>query len=353
MNKLINVLKEKKTIPLDQFIDITLYDKKFGYYMKKNPFGKEGDFITSPLISNLFGEMVAIWCISFWEYLGKPKKISIIELGSGDGSLCSTLLKTFEKFKTFNKCLEIKLLEKSPFLKKIQKEKIKGNKVKWIEKVDQINSGPIIFIANEFFDALPIKQIFKNKEKFFEKHVTLTRNEKIKFLYKKANPILIEKIKNNNLNANNGLIEYPLDAINYLKIIAKKINKFNGGLLCFDYGYLKKKNKSSLQSVMKHKYINIFSSPGGSDITSHINYELFSNILNTNGLNVQKIVTQNEFLQKVGIIERANILSKKMNFKDKSKMFFKLKKLLHNDEMGNIFKVMFAQKKINKFNVGF
>ena len=75
MNKIINILKEKKSIPLDQFINISLYDKKFGYYMKKNPFGKDGDFITSPLISNLFSEMIAIWCVAFWENLGKPKKI--------------------------------------------------------------------------------------------------------------------------------------------------------------------------------------------------------------------------------------------------------------------------------------
>ena len=74
MNKIINILKEKKSIPLDKFINISLYDKKFGYYMTKNPFGKEGDFITSPLISNLFGEMVAIWCVAFWERMGKQKK---------------------------------------------------------------------------------------------------------------------------------------------------------------------------------------------------------------------------------------------------------------------------------------
>ena len=79
MNNIINILKEKKSIPLDQFIHIALYDKKFGYYMRKNPFVKGGDFITSPLISNLFGEMLAIWCVAFWEYIGKPKKIHFLE----------------------------------------------------------------------------------------------------------------------------------------------------------------------------------------------------------------------------------------------------------------------------------
>ena len=93
--------EDNKSIPLDQFINILLYDKKFGYYMKKNPFGKEGDFITAPLISNLFGEMIAIWCVAFWEYIGKPRKILLVELGPGDGSLCKDLLKTFRQFKNF------------------------------------------------------------------------------------------------------------------------------------------------------------------------------------------------------------------------------------------------------------
>ena len=123
MNKIINILREKKSIPLDQFISIALYDKKFGYYMKNNPFGKKGDFITSPLISNLFGEMLAIWCVAFWEHLGKPSKVLLVELGPGDGTLCQDLLKTFKKFKNFYNALEINLLEISPKLKSVQKKK--------------------------------------------------------------------------------------------------------------------------------------------------------------------------------------------------------------------------------------
>ena len=118
--------------------------------MKKNPFGKDGDFITSPMISNLFAEMMALWCISFWEHLKKPKKILIVELGPGDGSLCSDLLKTFKKFDNFYNCLKVNLLEKSEKLKKIQNKKIKNEKVKWINSLNQIKHGPIIFLAMNF-----------------------------------------------------------------------------------------------------------------------------------------------------------------------------------------------------------
>ena len=354
MNKIINILKEKKSIPLDQFINIALYDKKFGYYMKENPFGKEGDFITSPLISNLFGEMLAIWCVAFWEHVGRPRKILLVELGPGDGTLCKDLLKTFKQFKNFYNSLEINLLEISDKLKSIQKVKINNKKVEWIKNIKEINRGPVIFIGNEFFDALPIKQICKKKKMFFEKYVTLSNdNKKIRFLHKKANSSLIRHIQNLNLISIGNTIEYPLEAIKFLEAIAKKINKFDGGLLTFDYGYEAKKNQNTLQSVKKHKYTNILSMPHHSDITSHLNFKLFHKILKKNNLAVKKITAQNEFLKKIGILERANILSKKMTFKEKANMFYRLKRLLDYREMGSIFKVLFAHKKGRKFSLGF
>ena len=354
MNKIINILKEKKSIPLDRFINISLYDKKFGYYMKKNPFGKGGDFITAPLISNLFGEMIAIWCVAFWENIGRPRKILIVELGPGDGSLCRDLLRTFKQFKKFYNSLEINLLEISDKLKTIQKLKNNNKKVKWIKKIKEINCGPIIFLGNEFFDALPIKQIYKKKKLFFEKYVALSNdNKKIKFLHKKANNSLIKRIKNLNLISVGNTIEYPLVALKFLEAIAKKINKFDGALLAFDYGYDEKINENTLQSVRNHKYTNILSMPHHSDITSHLNFKLFQTILKKNNLNVQKITTQNEFLKKIGILERANILSKKMTFRQKANMFYRLKRLLDYKEMGSLFKVLFAQRKGKKFSLGF
>ena len=354
MNKIINILKEKKSIPLDKFINIALYDKKSGYYMKKNPFGKGGDFITSPMVSNLFGEMLAIWCVAFWENLGKPNKIILVELGPGNGTLCSDLLKTFKKFKNFYNSLEINLLEISDKLRLIQKNKINNKKVKWIKKINEINCGPVIFLGNEFFDALPVKQIYKKKKLFFEKHVALSNNnKKIEFLLKKANNNLVKSIKKLNLISNGNTIEYPIQAIKFLKAITKKINKFDGGILTFDYGYTVKKNQNTLQSIRKHRQVNLFYEPGHSDITSHLNFKLFYEILKKDNLDVKKIVNQNEFLKKMGILERANILSQKMTFKAKANMFYRLKRLLDSKEMGDLFKVIFAQKKNKKFSLGF
>ena len=354
MKKIIKILSKKKSIPLDKFIELALYDKKYGYYMKKNPFGKNGDYITAPLVSNLFGELISVWCVAFWEKLGKPKKILLVELGPGDGSLCIDLLNSFKNFKEFYSCLKINLLEKSHELIKVQKNKIKNDKVKWIKKIDDLNYGPIIFLGNEFFDSLPIKQLYNNKNTYFERYVTLSENKNsIKFSNKKANKQLIKKIKKLKLIADKNIIEYPIHAIKYLNTISKSIKKHNGGLLTFDYGYYKDKTYDTLQGINKHKKRNIFYDPGNTDITSLINFKLFLKILKNNNLKVEKITTQSKFLKKLGIIERANIVSKNLNFRQKADVFYRLKRLLHSKEMGSIFKVMFAKNKNNKFSLGF
>ena len=252
--------------------------------------------------------------------------------------------------------IRVKILSRVPIdkLKKIQKKKINSKKVKWIKNIKEINRGPVIFIGNEFFDALPIKQIYKKKSLFFEKHVVLSNDNKIiRFLYKWPNNSLIKIIQNLNLISVGNTIEYPIVALKFLNEITKKINRFGGGLLTFDYGYTAKKNENTLQSVINHKYNSIFSNIGSSDITSHVNFGLFSEILKKNNLEVKKITTQNEFLQKMGIIERANILSRNMTFKSKANMYYRLKRLLNPNEMGELFKVLFAQKKGGKFSLGF
>ena len=114
--------KKKHSFSLDQFINLCLYDKKFGYYMKKNPFGAKGDFITAPNISRLFSEMIAVWVISFWQSLGSPKKFNLVELGAGNGEMMRVLIQTFQKFPFFLDSCNFIIHEKSPSLIKTQKK---------------------------------------------------------------------------------------------------------------------------------------------------------------------------------------------------------------------------------------
>ena len=353
MNIVSKIFKNKKSLPLNTFIDKALYNQSYGYYSNKNPLGAKGDFLTAPLISELFGEMLGIWCVSFWEKLGSPNKITVCELGPGDGSLCSTLIKTFSKFKSFNNALEIKLLEKSKFLKKVQKIKITSPKVKWIKNIKEINTGPIIFVANEFFDSLPIKQFILKNGIWYERYIKYLGEKKLVFHNKKATSDDLKNLINWQLTKNQKIIEFPITSIHYLKSLSRIIKKYNGGMICFDYGYKKSQMSNSLQSIKKHKFSSLFLNVGKADITHHINFSLFSKIIKKLKLQLEEITEQGIFLKRMGIIHRANILTRNISFKNKADTYYRLKRLIGPNEMGRLFKVFFFKKKGTKFNLGF
>ena len=341
--------KKSKILPSDKFFRNVLYDKKFGYYTSQMPFGKGGDFITSPKISSIFSEIIAIWIVSSWETFGKPKNFNIVELGPGDGSLANILLKSFKKFPEFNSIKNMFLLEKSIFLRKVQKKKILDNDVKWINNLNSIKKGPVIFFGNEFFDAIPIKQFKKIKNNIFERCFTLEKNKNIKEIFTRASPTSVKIIKSYKSLKNLKFIEFPQFGLQELKKINKKISKLGGCILMIDYGYLKPNNQNTLQSIMKHKRNDLLHNLGKADITSHVNFALLSEFFRKDGLRVKNVITQKKFLERMGILERAQIISNKMKFREQSDLYSRLKRLLGSNYMGDLFKVIMAYK-FNKNN---
>ena len=346
------ILKNNIKISLDKFIDESLYDKSKGYYTNTNPIGYKGDFITSPNISIMFSEMLTIWLISFWEKLGCPRKINIIELGAGNGEMINQILKTIENFRNFKLSAKFYIHEKSLFLKKIQKNKNKKYEINWINDLNKTPKFPTIFIANEFFDALPIKQFIKKKNVWYEKFIIL-KNKKFHLIDVKTNSSSIEKIINDKINYNENFIEYSPLAFKKLNIISKIIKKQNGGILIIDYGYNKKKMFNTLQSVKNHRKNNFLDNIYKSDITHMINFHYYKKKIKDMKLDYIKLTTQREFLIKMGILQRAEIISKNVPFSKKSDIYLRLRKLINEKEMGTLFKVLFATQKKNNFKLGF
>ena len=342
-----------KILPVDKFVENVLYNKRVGYYSSRIPFGKTGDFLTAPGISNLFSEIIGIWLVTTWNSLGRPKKFNIVELGPGDGSLTKILLKTFKQFPLFYKATNIFLYEKSNLLKNLQKKNIDSLKVKWIRNFSNIKKGPVVFFGNEFFDAIPVKQFSRKRNLLFEKYYSLNKKNEIDEIYKKASNKDILHIKKFKILKNLKFVEFPKLGLNELTKIIKKISKLEGGLLLIDYGYLKPKNINTLQSLIKHKRNKLLDNLGKADITSLVNFKLLNEYFMKNNLKVKKIVTQKFFLEKMGIIERANILSQKMNFTEKSNLYLRLKRLLDKKLMGSLFKVIFAYKSKKDNFLGF
>ncbi len=346
-------IKNNNIFTLDKFIEESLYNKKYGYYMKKNPFGERGDFITAPNISILFSEMIAVWVISFWEKLGCPKKFNLIELGAGNGEMMKILIKTFGKFPQFKNSCKINILEESELLKRTQKINIKDNKIKWLNNINELSNFPSIFIANEFFDALPIKQFLKKEKKWYERCVNFSNDKKLEY---SDIPFDMQKFEEEikfKISYKQTFIEYSPLTTEYLKNIIKKIELNNGGILIIDYAYLEKTMKNTLQAVSKHKYSDVLKGFRNSDITYNLSFNLINIIVKKLGSYSSQSTTQKKFLTKLGILERAEILSKNVSFSEKANIYFRIKRLIDKKQMGDLFKVMFITNHKNKFKLGF
>ena len=349
-------ISTNKPMPVDDFIEKILYEPKVGYYSSKNPFGKNGDFITSPTISNLFSEIIAIWLVSAWEKMGEPKFFNFIELGPGDGSLTKIIINTVKKFPELNKAIKIYLYEKSPFLKKLQKQNLNNRYIKWIKNFNSITKGPVIFFGNEFFDAIPIKQFSKINNELFEKCYLVENKKNIIERFTRSNKNDLAEIKAFQTLKKLKFIEFPKRGFIELKPILKKVSQLSGGILLIDYGYLKSSNSNTIQAVMHNKRISaklMLSNLGKADITSLVNFNLLKEYFFKNNLKVKKVVTQKFFLERMGIIERARILEKKMSNTEKEYMRETLARLLEEKQMGKLFKVIFGYKNKNNDFFGF
>ena len=341
------------SLPLDRFIEYALYDKNSGYYMKKNPFGKEGDFITAPNITRLFSEMIAIWIITFWKSIGSPKEFNLIELGAGNGEMMGVITETLKNFpECFNTC-NFLIHERSNFLTKQQKKNLNSEKILWIKNLKKINSYPTLYLANEFFDAIPIKQFFKKKEGWVERFVELKNEGKPEFKEKKINIAKLEQRINFEISKNQNIIEYSPETFKCLKTICDIVQNNDGGILIIDYGYLNSKMHETLQAVKNHKYTNVLENIGDSDITYNINFNLFQKFTNQFH-NLNSIITnQKKFLTSMGILQRAEIISKNIPFSKKTDLFYRIRRLIDENKMGELFKVMLIKNKKNKFKTGF
>ena len=346
-------ISRSTNLALDQFIDWALYDKNSGYYMKKNPFGKEGDFITAPNITRLFSEIIAVWIITFWKSIGSPQKFNLFELGAGNGEMMKVIIETLKNFPDCFAACNFIIHEKSDFLINYQKKKLKPEKISWIKDIKKINSKPTLFLANEFFDALPIKQFFKKKEDWFERFVELNDQKKAKYTEKKTDIKIVEKNLEFEISKKQNIIEYSPKTFKYLKEICGIIQKNDGGILIIDYGYLNSKMHETLQAINNHKYSSVLDNIGDSDITYNINFNLFQKFVSQFNKLDSIITNQKKFLTSMGILQRAEIISQNIPFSKKTDLFYRVRRLIDEKQMGELFKVMLIKNIKNNFKTGF
>ena len=335
---------DKKIHSLDKFLKYVLYDKKKGYYENKIPFGSKGDYITSPTISVLFSEMIAIFIIIFWKKIGRPKNLNVIEMGGGNGEMIFQIYKSLENFPAILKNFKFYIYENSKLLKKIQKKKLNKLKIKWIDNFNNIIGKNNLFIANEFFDCLPIKQFKRKKNTWFEKKIKVKKKKKFRIVEVQSNISNLNKKLGFNFSSNQNFIEYSPLEVDILQRIAQKINNKKGGLLIIDYGFFEDNMKNTLQSLYKHKSNNFLMNIGEADITHHVNFNLIEKLAKKNKLQVSLKTNQKKFLVSLGIKHRAEQIAKNLPFSKKADIFYRLDRLINENKMGNLFKVIFLTK---------
>ena len=314
---------------LDRYMAFCLGHPVHGYYMKRDPFGERGDFITAPEISQIFGELIGVWCAAAWDAMGKPSQFNLVELGPGRGTLMADILKAAKVMPGFRAAARIHLVEMSPTLRKLQKEAL-GADVTWHDSIASIPEGPILLAANEFFDAIPIRQFEKREGKWFERCIGAKGMG------------LMPATLDVKQGADGDLIEFAPQRLEIAKEIAQRLSRNVGTALIIDYGHLQTAPGDTLQAMRAHKYVALTDSPGESDITSHVDFEGLGKALVQGGARLHLAITQRAFLLAMGLEPRVAMLSAKADSNSQEILARSVSRLTGETEMGNLFKVMVA-----------
>jgi SAM-dependent MidA family methyltransferase len=347
-NKINSHIKKNNYITIDEFMKIALSDSLDSYYINKDPIGETGDFITSPEISQMFGEIIGIWMIEKWIELGYPNKMNLVELGPGRGNLIKNLLNITKNIANFHNVLDVYLIEISNKLSEIQKKSLNDYNIKWSKEFCQMPDYPTIIIGNEFFDSLPIKQYIKFEDIWYER--VITRNFSGNFEYDKIeiNDLsIIENLNQYKSAQNDAIIEISIASMDYINLIKNNIGANKTYCLFIDYGYdiepsIRQPNQynSTLQAIKHHEYCDIFNDIGNCDLTSHVDFHRLSSFSRDSGFQTKPTISQKDFLTNYDIEHRLKILCKNKSTNLQNILHNQYNRLTSPKEMGNLFKVL-------------
>lgn len=324
---LIQTIKEKGIISFYEYMKICQEHPEYGYYTSKTSdeiLGSTGDFITAPEISSLFGEMIAFWVVSQWEKLGKPSVLNVLELGAGRGVLMRDILVTLRKIKSFTATCNVHLLEINPSFRKVQTEILQEvcmlqhhTSLNFLEEIQD----PILMIANEFFDALPVHQYLKKDDRWYEVCVGINGSNELQFEY-----VPYDGVPQST--------EIQPDTIAVLDHIYAHIQTYCGAALIIDYGYWDGEG-DTVQALYHHQKVGLLDYPGEADISVHVNFQHMARQSEHYDLQCA-YQTQRQFLLDFGILLRAQQQLQQSN----QTVLQCVNRLIDPAEMGHVFKVL-------------
>ena len=320
---------------VDEYMTTCLLHPTMGYYATRDPFGQAGDFITAPEISQMFGELIGLCLAQTWVSHGAPERFTLAELGPGRGTLMADALRACRGVPGFIDAAEIVLIEASDVLKDVQAATLQGHSVSWAGDATALPDQPLYLIANEFFDALPIRQFVRAGDQWRERHVGLSDGA-LSFGLGPAQPqpALNHRLKD---TPDGTLIETCTSALSIMTPVAERIAANGGAALIIDYGAWGQRG-DSLQALKAHQKVGVFETPGDADLTAHVDFQALAQM--AEGCAHSALTPQGVFLERLGITQRAQGLAKALSGEALETHIAAHRRLTHPEEMGNLFQVL-------------
>jgi NADH dehydrogenase [ubiquinone] 1 alpha subcomplex assembly factor 7 len=330
-------------MPVWRYMELCLMHPEHGYYISRDPLGREGDFTTAPEVSQMFGELLGLWAASVWKTIGSPSQFRLIEIGPGRGTMMSDALRALRVLPPLYQTLSVHMVEINPVLRAKQQAALTGlRNISWHERFDEVPDGPCVIFANEYFDVLPIHQMIRRENGWHERVVELDADEN-----------LVYNVANDPMPGFEALLPplaraAPIGAIfewrpdNEIMSLAKHVRDQRGAALVIDYGHVRSDVGDTFQAIARHSFADPLRTPGLADITAHVDFDALARGAEAVGARVHGPVTQGEFLQRLGIETRALTLMQKASHEVSADVANGLQRLIGGGSggMGSLFKVL-------------
>jgi NADH dehydrogenase [ubiquinone] 1 alpha subcomplex assembly factor 7 len=279
------------------------------YYATRDPFGAGGDFTTAPEMSQIFGELIGLWCAELWRLMGEPSPVRLVELGPGRGTLMADLLRAAKVVPAFRAALEVHLVETSPVLVERQRKTLapSSTPLHWHADTETLPAGPLLALANEFVDALPVDQLVKTEDGWHQRRIRM-KNGRLAFGLDPAPLPGIENKLPAHLRPSPPGAVFERRDLMPVRDIARRIAAHGGAALVIDYGHARSGFGETLQAVRGHRFADPLDSPGEADLTAHVDFEALAAAAEEQGAEVHGPLTQGIFLRRLGIELRAEKL---------------------------------------------
>ncbi|HXP74973.1 MAG TPA: SAM-dependent methyltransferase [Stellaceae bacterium] len=339
---LVRQVRATGPLTIAEFMTEALQHPRLGYYATRDPLGATGDFITAPEVSQIFGELIGLWCADVWTRMGRPDPVLLVELGPGRGTLMADALRALAVAPDFRRALRVHLVETSPALRAIQARTLAPAAPAWHEDLNTVPAGPFLLVANEFLDALPIRQFERRGGRWHERRLGLAPdNSTLAFVLDPTPSASAALLPQRLATAPDGSVaEVCPAALGLAGDLGRRLAADRGAALFIDYGHAESACGDTLQAVRQHRYHPVLEAPGSADLTAHVDFEAFAGAARAAGARLCGPVTQGGFLRSLGIELRLQQLLANASPELRPTLQSGVHRLIDGHEMGTLFKVL-------------